>query len=129
MEKTEILVRAVLDHTRKGPIYEWCGRLADLADEIGLKCEMINWFETPHNVANQIVRLCGSAEMRATLERAMMMAVRKEPCIPRIVEKTKKFTKLRFPTDLRIRAGDLVQLSYNSDGEIGRLDILSRRTH
>ncbi len=48
----------LLDATREGRVQDWNERIADIAQEVGLKLEHINWNGSPAVVASKIVQMC-----------------------------------------------------------------------
>jgi hypothetical protein len=50
------LRQKILEKTRSGPLNEWVDRIGNLADNAGLKIEMINWNGSPLLVAHEVIK-------------------------------------------------------------------------
>ena len=48
---------ALLDVTRKGPVTKWSDRMAEIASMGGIPIEAVNWFQSPRDVAYEVVIL------------------------------------------------------------------------
>lgn len=54
-QEMKLIVNEILDETSRGSVTGWSNRLGELAKAGCVKCELINWYQSPKSIATDIV--------------------------------------------------------------------------
>jgi hypothetical protein len=116
--RVEDIVKELLFQTKDGPAMDWGNRLAELAAQADVKLELVNWRETPYNIAQSIVRCCAGQIAMSKLTNLLAPIVRlekKPQRMPKILFQGEHGIKILFPSGILVNKEQYLELSFLGD--------------